>query len=825
MHAHATSSTLVSIVGTTLANERNNLVRLDWVRRHARSLWATVALGICMVGATARAADPVDGSDPQCDDLHYRIGLLNLILPFDVSKDVSDEGWVWVQNSNPALPKFREVSGYVVGSHVATIDYPTTHDTHDHNTKLLVDPGQEDILSNGNKIEYPEGNPTTRLLEIEWENGIRPSETSGDGSAPMLRKQAWPSVGDRYWAEGHWIFDCGHTNYGKHPAEIHPARATAVMRPTTYPLTATGATPVPVTLTSLYIHGRGGFVGQVLNCGMHETVLDDVVCPTESTPINDKDFTFYVCLPERPADTAILTWLILPADGNTLSQQLRVEPVPATNICTNSGEQALDTHTMLRVTAPLAGSSAQPQDVYARRLVAGWVFPPSPPLRHLNVQLKSMNLHEDHEVEGFNGELSFFWMGLDADPEPWRRLSDFDRPTADDASIACGTDHINTLQDYDDDQLCGNGELRFTGPRYDFYVRNGAAFTIRTFGYDQDCYDSYFGHHFDFIEVAVACHGGNPFEIFNAGQGDDLGKVDAVFGPDDAPAYGIGSHALELHADNGDYELRIDIDEIELNQEDTADLSVAMQCSFTGEVLLVGKSLLCMVTGENKFGPGLPRGAALDVTTNPTVTLVKPSTFTLRIPNNSGGVSNETATAPCDTPANGALSCKVGTVPAGGTAKTTADIVPAVAGTLVANATVSALSTDGNASDNSAQYTVQAYRPITLVIRPREGGIKNLSTSGVYPVAILTVPGFDATQVNVATLCFGDPDAPTERDCTEAHARAHVSDLDRDRDLDVLLHYEAAQTGIDSSDTTACLIGQLKNGTGIYGCAALAPVK
>ena len=114
---------------------------------------------------------------------------------------------------------------------------------------------------------------------------------------------------------------------------------------------------------------------------------------------------------------------------------------------------------------------------------------------------------------------------------------------------------------------------------------------------------------------------------------------------------------------------------------------------------------------------------------------------------------------------------------------------------------------------------------MTLVIRPREGALKNVKTSGVIPVAILTVPGFDATQVDVATLCFGDAEAPAERDCTEAHGTAHIQDVDKDRDLDVLLHYEAAQVGIDAADTKACVIGRLQDGSGFYGCAALPPVK
>jgi hypothetical protein len=83
------------------------------------------------------------------------------------------------------------------------------------------------------------------------------------------------------------------------------------------------------------------------------------------------------------------------------------------------------------------------------------------------------------------------------------------------------------------------------------------------------------------------------------------------------------------------------------------------------------------------------------------------------------------------------------------------------------------------------------------------------------------VPGFDARQINLASICFGDSGTPAERDCTEAHGKVHIVDVDKDRDLDVLLHYEVSQTGIDPGDTTACMKGRLQNGSGVYGCGSL----
>jgi hypothetical protein len=776
---------------------------------------AAIAISALFAGGPARAAQPIDGSNPACDDLRVNVDLWLGQPEVPFFGDASNEGWVWVQANRPAQPKFREVSGLVVLSRVATIDYPTTHDTHDQNTVIIVDAGQEDILSEGNEVNPSVGVPT---FEIEWETGIFPGEKSGDGADPFYPREMWANAGDRFWAEGHWIFDCGHSTDGQYPAEIHPPRAAAAMRQTSYPLYATGATPVPVTMTDLYIHGRAGFVVDVLNCGMLDTVGGGNTCSTNTTPI-DKNFSFYVCLPERPADQAVLTWLVLPGTRNTLSQELGVVEVPATSICENSGERPLDTETMLRVTAPLANSGAVPEDVYSRRLIAGWVFPPNPPLQHLQVELRSMHLRNDQDPPGFAGELSFSWLNLDADPESWRRLSSFDIPTDDDSNVICGPDHTNVMEDYEDSEGCGNGELRFNGLRYDFYIGNGESYTLRSLGWDQDCYDDFFGEYDNFVQAAVSCNY-NPINLAERGTNDGISGVLANFGPGDVPTYGIGSVGLELQAAGNAYELRVDIAELDLTNEDSADVSVTMPCSFSGEVLLVGGTLTCNVRGANDLGPGLPRGTVLGVTADPSSAQISPADFTLTVPNNVG-VNNNSETADCNAPAAGSLSCPVGTVPAGGTATLPAAIVPTVAGTLAMQATISTTSTDGNSANNSANYTTQAYRPVTVVIRPIEGSVKKVSSSGVLPVAILSVPGFDATRVAVGTVCFGDSGAPAERDCTEAHGKAHVEDVDRDRDRDVLLHFEAAATGIDPGDTTACLIGKLHDGSGIYGCGVL----
>ena len=88
---------------------------------------------------------------------------------------------------------------------------------------------------------------------------------------------------------------------------------------------------------------------------------------------------------------------------------------------------------------------------------------------------------------------------------------------------------------------------------------------------------------------------------------------------------------------------------------------------------------------------------------------------------------------------------------------------------------------------------------------------------GVIAVAILSDATFDATTVNASTVCFGDFESPAERDCTEAHGKGHIEDVDGDGDLDMLLHFEAPETGIDSGDTKATLTGMTMSGQPVVG--------
>ena len=97
----------------------------------------------------------------------------------------------------------------------------------------------------------------------------------------------------------------------------------------------------------------------------------------------------------------------------------------------------------------------------------------------------------------------------------------------------------------------------------------------------------------------------------------------------------------------------------------------------------------------------------------------------------------------------------------------------------------------------------------------------NLRAKGVIPIAILSTASFDATSVDPASVCFGDAEDVSQRDCTEAHGKGHLEDVNGDGRLDLLLHFETQQTGIDPGDTQACLSGKTFAGVSVEGCDAI----
>jgi hypothetical protein len=86
---------------------------------------------------------PLDGSVAREACVDFKSGVLPI--------DIPDPGWVWVKRAVSSAPQYRSVTGIVTRSEVSYTDFPDAHDSHDMNVDVLVDLGQEDILSDAGK--------------------------------------------------------------------------------------------------------------------------------------------------------------------------------------------------------------------------------------------------------------------------------------------------------------------------------------------------------------------------------------------------------------------------------------------------------------------------------------------------------------------------------------------------------------------------------------------------------------------------------------------------------------------------------------------------
>jgi hypothetical protein len=773
-----------------------------------RALMAAIvaALSIGAVRPAAQEQQRNPGISTVCGE--YKIGLIPLITPFGdvilLGPDFPDEGWAYVDPAHKRV----QATGVAHDVKIASTDTPANHYSHDIDFSVLLDPGQIHLLSTQSDESLP----------IEWESGIRPNERSGDGQHPIFPKWAWPSEGDRMWVEGNWIFDCGHPEPFSHffdnsdarfHTEIHPPRALAAMRDIAAPIPGTGTTPVPVTLTDLYISGNGGFAPNQLNCGLdiilgsHGGTCGQDPPPAndayKTTPINDTDFEFDVCLPGRPRENAVVKFRVDAGPANTVAIAPDVQVIEATGACVVDNLRGYDHRKMLHVKVPLNNTATVPTAVYSRRIYAGWVFAPDELLPHRRVTLTSTDLHEDHDLDPGDGELTFWWLNLNRAENAWFRLSDF----------ATGD-----MDDYDDDFGPGQGMMHFRpDASFDFYLRHDETFKIRSMGYEQDCFDTlgdgfFYTHRQIELAMYLVCYADLP----NDGAGDPLTMNESPSLADNA----LGS----INFGSGDYDVTVDIAEVAPTFEDTSYLTIGTGCAGAGEVPLIGQPITCATRLTND-GPALPRRVNVKTqVSGPSLPTLDSGTWTVPGPFGSGTFFCSSGAVVSD--------CQPLSVPvaAATPVNITTIAVPAAAGLFTQRVEVTTSSTDPDLTDNVATATLEVFQAVAIDVSPKDpANVVNLTRGGSVTVAILTTDTFNAATVDPRSVCFGDAEAPAERTCIEQHVTGHLEDVNKDRRPDLVLHFEVSATGIDVSDTAACLRARTTGGIGLYGCEAITTKK
>jgi hypothetical protein len=218
-------------------------------------------------------------------------------------------------------------------SEVAEEDLWWTHYTHDFTFKVLPDTPYYHLLSSWVNPDGSTGVHTD--MEVEWDSASLMDEHEGFqriwGAVPEF---VWPTVGDRVWVDGRWIFDCGHPSsddvrFVQYSSEIHPPRALVTFRlnhpaldsfpqprtsapnfpapqsylpvtgvPVTLPLGVpnSGPTNVPLTEADIFVSGNGGLASDLCSivavpCSAWGGHTGPII------PVNDRNYVFDVYPP------------------------------------------------------------------------------------------------------------------------------------------------------------------------------------------------------------------------------------------------------------------------------------------------------------------------------------------------------------------------------------------------------------------------------------------------------------------------------------------------------------------------------------------------
>ena len=132
-----------------------------------------------------------------------------------------------------------------------------------------------------------------------------------------------------------------------------------------------------------------------------------------------------------------------------------------------------------------------------------------------------------------------------------------------------------------------------------------------------------------------------------------------------------------------------------------------------------------------------------------------------------------------------------------------------------------ALPSQGQVFFNASKLEVSVLPELSadIDIRPQNGSNPfNSKSQGVLRVAILTTAHLDATKVNASTVRFG----ATGTEAASVHTV--LTDVDKDGDIDMVIHVRNQETRIPCGATFAVLKGQTTSGEAFRGQGGLRTV-
>jgi filamentous hemagglutinin family protein len=113
-----------------------------------------------------------------------------------------------------------------------------------------------------------------------------------------------------------------------------------------------------------------------------------------------------------------------------------------------------------------------------------------------------------------------------------------------------------------------------------------------------------------------------------------------------------------------------------------------------------------------------------------------------------------------------------------------------------------------------------AAQPIEIEVEPRHDGRPGHARHGVVEVAILGSEDFDIRDVEERSLRLGPAEAEPTRH--RGLGRTRRVDVDRDGETDLLVRFDAQESGIPGGGDELCLWGETRDGRLVEGCDTVA---